>query len=213
MLVDDSKVLEGIFAEAPTLVAVHCEDEARVRSRNHEYMKLYGDDAPAAVHAQIRDAESCFLSSSKAVALAHKYQTRLHLLHLSTAKEMELFESKTPLNQKKITAEVCLHHLWFSEADYTRIGNFMKWNPAVKSAADRDALWNALLEGRIDVVATDHAPHTYEEKSKPYFGSPSGGPMVQHLLPAMLSLANDGRITITAMVEKMCHNPAIAFNI
>lgn len=213
MLVDDTKVLEGIFAEAPTLVAVHCEDEARVRSRNLEFMKLYGDDAPAAVHAQIRDAESCFLSSSKAVALAHKYQTRLHVLHLSTAKEMELFESKTPLDQKKITAEVCLHHLWFSDADYERIGNFMKWNPAVKSAADRDALWIALLEGRIDVVATDHAPHTYEEKSKPYFGSPSGGPMVQHLLPAMLSLANDGRITITDMVKKMCHNPAIAFKI
>lgn len=213
MLVDDTKVLEGIFAESPTLVAVHCEDEARVRSRNFEFMKLYGDDAPAAVHAQIRDAESCFLSSSKAVALAHKYQTRLHVLHLSTAKEMELFESKTPLDQKKLTAEVCLHHLWFSDADYARIGNFMKWNPAVKSAADREALWNALLEGRIDVVATDHAPHTYEEKSKPYFGSPSGGPMVQHLLPAMLSLANEGRITITNMVEKMCHNPAIAFNI
>jgi dihydroorotase len=213
MLVDDTKVLEGIFAESPTLVAAHCEDEARVRSRNLEFMKLYGDDAPAAVHAQIRDAESCFLSSSKAVALAHKYQTRLHVLHLSTAKEMELFESKTPLDQKKITAEVCLHHLWFSDANYARIGNFMKWNPAVKSAADREALWNALLEGRIDVVATDHAPHTYEEKSKPYFGSPSGGPMVQHLLPAMLSLANEGRITITNMVEKMCHNPAIAFNI
>lgn len=213
MLVDDTKVLEGIFAEAPTLVAVHCEDETRVRSRTLEFMKMYGDDAPALIHAQIRDAEACYLSSAKAVALAHKHKTRLHVLHLSSAKEMELFDAKTPLEQKRITAEVCLHHLWFSDDDYKRVGNFMKWNPSVKTASDRNALWKALLDGKIDVVATDHAPHTWDEKSKPYFSCPSGGPMVQHLLPAMLTLSNQDKINLPEMVEKMCHNPAIVFNI
>ncbi|MCK9291117.1 MAG: dihydroorotase [Bacteroidales bacterium] len=213
MLVDDISILEKIFAEAPALIAVHCEDEQRIRSRNKMFMQQYGTDAPSRIHPLIRDAEACYMSSSKAVSLARKHNTRLHVLHLSTAKELELFDPHTPLNQKKITTEVCLHHLWFTESDYDRLGNFMKWNPAVKSEEDREALWQGLLNNRIDVIATDHAPHTYEEKSKSYFDCPSGGPMVQHLLPAMISLAQQRNIPITRIVEKMCHNPATLFRI
>ncbi len=213
MLVDDSNVLESIFANAPMLVAVHCEDESRIQQNTKEFFERYGEDAPTAIHSQIRDAEACFLSSSKAVALAQKHHTRLHVLHLSSAKEMELFESNIPLEEKRITAEVCLHHLWFTDADYATKGNLIKWNPAVKSAEDKEALWKALLDDKIDVIATDHAPHSIEEKLKPYFSSPSGGPMVQHLLPAMMEFVRQGKISITKLVEKMCHNPAIIFQI
>lgn len=213
MLVDDSLVLEKIFADSPCLVAVHCEHEPTVRQRVIDFMQLYGDNAPPSVHPLIRNAEACYKSSAKAVELATKYNTRLHVLHLSSAMEMKLFDNQKPLRDKKITAEVCLHHLWFSEADYQQKGNLIKWNPAVKSAADREALWDALLSDRLDVVATDHAPHTLEEKMAPYFKSPSGGPMVQHLLTGMLQFWQEGKISLQKVVEKLCHSPAIAFNV
>jgi len=213
MLVDDEESLSKIFANAPTLVAVHCEDEATIRQNFLVFREKFPESAPAEVHPEIRNAEACYLSSSKAVALAKKYNTRLHILHLSTAIETALFTNEIPLEEKQITAEVCLHHLWFSEKDYGLKGNFIKWNPAVKSEIDRQALWEALRTGKIDVVATDHAPHTFEEKSRPYFEAPSGGPMVQHLLPAMLNLAQKDYITTEMAIEKMCHNPAIMFKI
>lgn len=213
MLVDDQQTLEGIFAEAPTIVAVHCEHEPTIRKNNQHYQQVYKDTATASLHPLIRSAEACYKSSSQAVELAEKYGTSLHILHLSTAKETTLFSNKIPLAEKKITAEVCLHHLWFNEADYALKGNLIKWNPAVKTENDRLKLWEALLDGRLDVVATDHAPHTLEEKSRPYFEVPSGGPMVQHLLLGMLEMTNKGMISLETMVEKMCHNPAILFKI
>jgi dihydroorotase len=213
MLVDDEQTLEGIFAHAPTLVAVHCEDEKTIRANNKRFLDEFGEDAPTRIHPMVRSEEACFLSSSKAAELARKHNTRLHILHLSTAKEMELFDDSAELEQKRITAEVCIHHLWFSDEDYEEKGNFIKWNPAVKSGSDREALFNALLENRIDVVATDHAPHTFEEKSKPYFKAPSGGPMVQHALPAMLEFVQQERLGIETVVEKMCHNPALLFQV
>jgi dihydroorotase len=213
MLVDRLETLEGIFAEAPCLVAVHCEWEQRVQQNHQKYLAQFGDQAPTHIHPLIRDAEACYASTSEAVELAERFNTRLHVLHLSTAREMTLFSNEMPLAEKRITAEVCLHHLWFSDLDYERKGNFIKWNPAVKSANDREALWQALLDGRLDVVATDHAPHSLEEKKRPYFAAPSGGPLVQHLLPAMLEKQKHGRISLVQMVEKMCHNPAICFNI
>jgi dihydroorotase len=213
MLVDDDKTLEGIFSKAPTLVAVHCEDEATVQKNYAEYHARFGDEATAEIHPLIRSSEACYLSSSKAVKLARKNNTRLHILHLSTAAEMELFDNKLPLEEKRITAEVCVHHLWFSDEDYARKGNFIKWNPAVKTPADRKTLFESLLNGKIDVVATDHAPHTFEEKSRAYFQAPSGGPMVQHSLTAMLEFYHKGEITLEQVVEKMCHNPAILFRV
>jgi dihydroorotase len=213
MLVDDEESLSKIFANAPTLVAVHCEDETTIRQNLAAFREKYPNGAHAEVHPQIRNAEACYLSSSKAVALAKKCNTRLHILHLSTAIETALFTNEIPLEEKLITAEVCLHHLWFSDKDYAQKGNFIKWNPAVKSEEDRQALWEALRNGKIDVVATDHAPHTFEEKSRPYFEAPSGGPMVQHLLPAMLDLAQNGYLTTEMAIEKLCHNPAKLFNI
>lgn len=213
MLVDDQKALEGIFAEAPTLVAVHCEHEPTIRANNHLFQQKYKTTATANLHPLIRNAEACYKSSSQAVELAEKNDTRLHVLHLSTAMETALFSNKIPLAEKKITAEVCLHHLWFNENDYKLKGNLIKWNPAVKTENDRLKLWEALLDGRLDVVATDHAPHTLEEKSRPYFEAPSGGPMVQHLLLGMLEMTKKGMISLEKMVEKMCHNPAILFQI
>ncbi|MDP3461648.1 MAG: dihydroorotase [Bacteroidales bacterium] len=213
MLVDDQQVLQGIFAESPCLVAVHCEHEPTVQQQISYYRKLYGDDAPAHIHPLVRSDEACYLSSSQAVELAYRYNTRLHVLHLSTAREMSLFDSNKPLIDKRVTAEVCLHHLWFSDKDYATKGNLIKWNPSVKSATDLEALWQALADGKLDVIATDHAPHTLEEKNRPYFLSPSGGPMVQHLLPAMLTAVQQGRLTLEMLVQKMCHNPAIAFNL
>jgi dihydroorotase len=213
MMVDDDAVLEKIFSNAPTLVAVHCEDEETVQTNNRTFLEDYGEDAPVKIHPLIRSAEACYLSSSKAVALAKKHNTRLHVLHLSTANEMELFDNSVPLRDKLITAEVCVHHLWFSDEDYIQKGNFIKWNPAIKTRKDRDALRQAVLSDRIDVIATDHAPHTLEEKERVYFKAPSGGPMVQHSLAAMLELANEGIISLEKVVEKMCHNPAILFGV
>jgi len=213
MLVNDEETLDGIFANAPTLVAVHCEDENTIQANFRKYREELGERATAQIHPVIRSAEACYLSSSKAVKLAKKHNTRLHILHLSTAKEMGLFDNQLPLAEKKITAEVCIHHLWFSDEDYEQKGNFIKWNPAIKSAEDQNTLWNALLDGRIDVVATDHAPHTLEEKERNYFKAPSGGPMVQHSLVAMLEFHKQGKVSLEQVVEKMCHNPAVLFQV
>ena len=213
MLVDDDEVLEEIFKKAPTLVATHCEDEDTIKKNTKIFKEKYGDDAPARIHPLIRSAKACYLSSSKAVKLAKKHNTRLHVLHLSTAIETELFDNTIPLEEKRITAEVCVHHLWFSDRSYDNKGNFIKWNPAVKTESDRKALLKALLDDRLDVVATDHAPHTLEEKQRPYFKAPSGGPMVQHSLQAMLEFYHGGEISLEKTVEKMCHNPARLFRI
>lgn len=213
MLVDHTKTLEGLFSQVPMLIATHCEDEATVRANMERYKELYGDDIPVTAHPLIRSEEACYLSSSKAVDLAKKYNTRLHILHISTGKETHLFENKLPLAEKRITSEACIHHLWFSDADYETKGNFIKWNPAVKTAADRDEIWKALLEDRIDVIATDHAPHTLEEKSQKYMQAPSGGPLIQHSLLAMLEAAKEGKITRTKVIEKMAHAVAVCFEI
>lgn len=213
MLVDNENTLEGIFSEAPCLVAVHCEQEKRVQQNHQKYLAQYGKHAPTSIHPLVRDAEACYASSAKAVEMANRLGTRLHVLHLSTAREMALFEQNIPLAEKRITAEVCLHHLWFSDDDYASRGNLIKWNPAVKTTQDREALWKALLNGKLDVVATDHAPHTLDEKQRPYFEAPSGGPLVQHLLPAMLEKSKAGMISLPVLIEKMCHHPAICFNI
>ncbi len=213
MLVDDDTALEAIFSKAPTLIAVHCEDEATISRNNTKFFATYGEDAPPEIHPLIRSSEACLLSSSKAVELAKKHNTRLHILHLSTEDEMSLFDNSLSLEKKRITAEVCIHHLWFSDEDYSKKGNFIKWNPAIKKSYDRKALLNSLLIDKIDVVATDHAPHTQSEKSKPYFQAPSGGPMVQHALTAMLELFHRGKISLEKVVEKMCHNPAILFQV
>jgi dihydroorotase len=213
MLVDNEAILEKIFSSTPMLIAVHCEDEATIKANLEKYKEEYGEDIPVKFHPLIRSAEACYISSSKAVALARKTGARLHVFHLSTAKEMELFTNKIPLEEKKITAEVCVHHLWFSYEDYKTKGNFIKWNPAVKTADDRKALWEALLDDRIDVVATDHAPHTLEEKSQSYLKAPSGGPLVQHAVVAMFEAFHQGKISIEKIVEKMAHNPAKIFKI
>lgn len=213
MLVDDEKVLEEIFKNSPVLIAAHCEDENTVQNNLKAYIEEYGEDIPIEKHPQIRSAEACFLSSSKAVALAKKTGTRLHVFHVSTAKELELFNNKKSLKDKQITAEVCIHHLWFSDADYAEKGTYIKWNPAVKTEKDREALFKALLDDRLDVLATDHAPHTKEEKQNVYTKAPSGGPLVQHALPAMLEFYHRGKISLEKIVEKMSHNPAILFQI
>lgn len=213
MLVDNETVLEKIFSSTPMLIAVHCEDETTIQNNLAIYKEQYGDDVPVTAHHLIRSAEACYISSSKAVALAKKTGARLHIFHLSTAKEMELFTNKIPLEDKKITAEVCVHHLWFTDEDYKTKGNFIKWNPAVKTAEDRKELWKALNDGRIDVIATDHAPHTKEEKSQSYLNAPSGGPLVQHAVVAMFEAHHQGKISVEKIVEKMCHNPAKIFKI
>lgn len=213
MLVDNEATLEKIFSSTAMLIAVHCEDETTIKNNLAAFKEQYGDDVPVTAHHLIRSAEACYISSSKAVALAKKTGARLHIFHLSTAKEMELFTNKIPLEDKKITAEVCVHHLWFTDEDYKTKGNFIKWNPAVKTAADRKALWEALNDGRIDVIATDHAPHTKEEKKQSYLNAPSGGPLVQHAVVAMFEAHHQGKISIEKIVEKMCHNPAKLFKI
>jgi len=213
MLVDDIGVLENIFRHANMLVATHCEKEYVIRRNLKEYVAQYGEDIPVQYHPIIRSHEGCYLSSSEAVALAKKYNTRLHVLHISTADELALFENETPLRQKRITAEACIHHLWFTDRDYERKGKFIKWNPAVKTQTDRDAIRAAVLSNRIDVIATDHAPHTLEEKARPYTKAPSGGPLVQHALPAIFELARTGVFPLTRVVEKMCHAPAECFQI
>lgn len=213
MLVDNEEVLEKIFSSTPLVISTHCEDETTIRRNLEHYKNFYGDDIPVKFHPLIRSEEACYLSSSKAVALAKKTGARLHVFHVSTAKETSLFQNDVPLEKKQITAEVCIHHLWFSDADYAQKGNLIKWNPAVKTETDRLQLWQALLDDRIDVIATDHAPHTLEEKSMPYTSAPSGGPLVQHSLVAMLKAQREGKISLEKMVEKMCHNPAKLFSI
>ena len=213
MLVDDEKVIEKIFSNTEMVISAHCEDETTIRENMAKYKAQYGDDIPVEMHPIIRSEEACYLSSSRAIALAKKTGARLHVFHLSTGKETDLFRNDIPLEQKKITAEVCIHHLWFSDADYANKGTLIKWNPAVKTAKDRDMLWDALLDDRIDVIATDHAPHLLEEKNNVYTKAPSGGPLVQHALNAMLEKVKEGKITLEKMVQKMCHNPAILFQI
>lgn len=215
MLVDNEQTLADIFRLSPTLVATHCEDEMTIRANLTSARQVFGEDIPVAMHPVIRSAEACYRSTAHAVELAHKYGGRLHVLHLSTARELALFEKNKPLEEKRVTNEVCVHHLWFSEGDYAAKGNFIKWNPAVKSAADRDSLRAAVRSGLVDVVATDHAPHSLAEKEKPYLEAPSGGPLVQHSLPAMLTLASQqqGVFTVPQVVERMCHAPARLFRI
>ncbi|WP_396198115.1 dihydroorotase [Flavobacterium sp.] len=213
MLVDNQDVLEKIFSSTKMLIAVHCEDEATIKANLEKYVEQYGEDIPVNAHHLIRSEEACYISSSKAIELAKKTGARLHVFHISTAKELDLFTNKIPLEKKQITAEVCIHHLWFTDADYETKGSLIKWNPAVKTQKDKDALWKALLDDRIDVIATDHAPHTLEEKSNPYTTCPSGGPLVQHALVAMMESYFNGKISIEKIVEKMCHNPAKIFKI
>lgn len=213
MLVDNEEVLELIFKNTELVISAHCEDEKTIRENTQKYKAIYGDDIPVECHPLIRSEQACYLSSSRAIALAEKTGARLHVFHVSTGKETGLFRNDIPLEQKKITAEVCIHHLWFSDKDYSEKGTLIKWNPAVKTSADRDQLWQALLDDRIDIVATDHAPHTLEEKNNIYVNAPSGGPLVQHALAAMLEKTLDGNITIEKVVEKMCHNPAKLFQI
>ena len=214
MLVDREQTLEGLFSKVPPmLIATHCEDEATIKANIEKYKAIYGEDVPVELHPTIRSAEACYISSSLAVRLAKKFNTRLHILHISTAKELELFDNTIPLEQKMITAEACIHHMWFSDEEYKTKGNFIKWNPAVKTANDRDAIFQGVLDNKIDVIATDHAPHTLEEKSQSYFKAPSGGPLVQHALQAMLEKVQQGKISIERVVEKMAHAPAILFKI
>ena len=213
MLVDSPEILEKIFSSTDMVISVHCEDEQTIRSNTQKYRDQYGDDIPVELHPIIRSEEACYLSSSKAIALAKKTGARLHVFHLSTAKETELFDPSIPLKEKKITAEVCVHHLWFSDKDYADKKTLIKWNPAVKTQADQDGLWAALNEDRIDVLATDHAPHTWEEKQNPYTKAPSGGPLVQHALLALLTASKNGKISLECLVQKACHNPAILFDI
>ena len=213
MLVDNKAVLEEIFSKSPMLIAVHCEDEAIIQENIEKAKQQYGEDIPISEHPNIRSTEACYKSSSMAIELAKKHNTRLHIFHLSTEKEIELFDNNIPLEKKRITAEVCIHHLWFDESKYNEKGTLIKWNPAVKKESDKNALFQALLDGKLDVIATDHAPHTLEEKSNNYFNAPSGGPLVQHALPAMLEFVKNGKISLEEVVEKMCHNPAICFRV
>lgn len=213
MLVDDEDVLRKIFSSTDMVISVHCEDEQTIKNNFQKHLEEFGEDIPIKYHPIIRSEEACYLSSSKAIQLAKETGARLHIFHLSTAKETELFRNDIPLKDKKITAEVCVHHLNFESKDYEEKGTFIKWNPAVKTAADKQGLWEALLDDRIDVIATDHAPHTLEEKQNNYTKAPSGGPLVQHALPAMLNSVKEGKISIEKVVEKMCHNPAILFDV
>ena len=213
MLVDNPETLKEIFSKTKMLIAVHCEDEATIRTNTEKYKKEYGDHIPMKFHHLIRSEEACYISSSKAVELAEKTGARLHIFHVSTAKETALFRNDIPLKDKKITSEVCVHHLTFTDADCETKGTLIKWNPAVKTQKDKDGLWEALLDDRIDVIATDHAPHTWEEKQHVYTKAPSGGPLVQHSLVIMLENFRNGKISLEKIVEKMCHNPAILFQI
>jgi len=213
LLVDEPKMLESFFSQFPSLIATHCEDEATIRKNSEDYKNQYGEDVPIRCHPLIRSAEACYKSSSFAVSMAKKFNTRLHILHISTARETELFDNTVPLEKKKITAEACIHHLWFNDNDYDRLGTMIKWNPAVKTANDQKAILDAVLNDKIDVIATDHAPHTWEEKQNKYFKAPSGGPLVQHSVTAMLELYHEGKITLEKIVQKMAHNPAILFNV
>ncbi|HNR75403.1 MAG TPA: dihydroorotase [Cyclobacteriaceae bacterium] len=213
LLVDSPAVLESLFSKFPSLIATHCEDEATILKNTAAYKEKYGEGMPVNYHPQIRSEEACYKSSSFAIALAKKHGTRLHILHISTAKETHQFDNSIPLEKKKITAEACVHHLWFNDADYDRLGMLIKWNPAIKTKADQQEILKAVLDNRIDIIATDHAPHTTEEKSKGYFQAPSGGPLIQHSLVAMLDFYHQKKITLEKIVQKMAHNPAILFQI
>ncbi len=213
MLVDDEEALEKIFSSTDLLIALHCEDETTIKNNLDKQKSVYGDDIPMEMHPVIRSEQACYLSSSKAVELAKKTGARIHVFHLSTAKETHLFTNKIPLEEKRITSEVCIHHLTFDDRDYEEKGSLIKWNPAVKSQKDKAGLWKALLDDRIDVIATDHAPHTLEEKDQVYTKAPSGGPLVQHALVVMMEAVKNGKITVEKMVQKMCHNPAKLFRI
>jgi len=213
MLVDNKKILEEIFAKSKLLIAVHCEDENIIKLNSKAAKEKYGEDVPISEHQNIRSVQACYNSSKMAIELAKKHNTRLHVFHISTEKEINLFDNHIPLEKKRITAEVCIHHLHFDERDYVKKGTLIKWNPSVKKQSDKDALLQALLDNKIDVIATDHAPHTLKEKSESYFNCPSGGPLVQHALPAMLEFVKERKISLENLVEKMCHNPAICFQI
>ena len=213
MLVDNLEVLENIFSSTKLIISVHCEDEETIKKNTAEHKAQYGEHIPIELHPVIRSEEACYLSSSRAIELAKKTGARLHVFHVSTAKETTLFRNDIPLEEKQITSEVCVHHLWFSDQDYKEKGTHIKWNPAVKTAADRQGLWKALLDDRLDIIATDHAPHTLEEKSNSYLKAPSGGPLVQHALLALLEKVSEKVISIEKLVEKACHNPAIIFQI
>lgn len=213
MVVDNIESLEGIFRECKALIAIHSENDHIIAKNLAEYKAKYGEDIPVKFHPKIRSEEACYDASSRAVAMAKKYGTRLHVLHISTAKEIELFDNSISLEEKNITAEACIHHLWFSEEDYAEKGNSIKWNPAIKTKKDRDGIFQAVLEDRIDVIATDHAPHTLEEKAQSYTKAPSGGPLNQHGLVAMLDLYHAGKISLEKITEKMCHNVAKLFRI
>lgn len=213
MLVDDPEVLEKIFSSTKLIISVHCEDEQTIKNNTAHYKAIHGEEIPIELHPIIRSEEACYLSSSKAIELAKKTGARLHVFHLSTAKETELFRNDIPLEEKQITAEVCVHHLWFSDQDYKEKGTHIKWNPAVKTANDRKGLWEALLDDRLDIIATDHAPHTLEEKSNSYLKAPSGGPLVQHALLALLEKVKENVLSIEKLVEKACHNPAKIFQV
>ena len=213
MLVDDEKTLENLFSKVDMLIATHCEDEATIRKNMADFKAEYGEDVPISKHPIIRSEEACYKSSSMAVALAKKHNTKLHILHISTAKEIALFNNSLPLKNKRITAEACIHHLWFDDSDYEQKGTFIKWNPAVKTANDRTQIFQAVLDGKIDVIATDHAPHTLEEKQDTYFKAPSGGPLIQHSLVALLEFHHQGKISLENIAEKAAHNPAILFQV
>ena len=213
MLVDNRETLRNIFGKCDLLIATHCEDEATVRGNEAKYKAQFGENLPIKYHPIIRDADACYKSSSMAVELAKELDARLHILHISTAKETELFRNDIPISEKRITAEACIHHLWFTDEYYDSKGTHIKWNPAVKSRVDRDAVLQAVLDDRIDIIATDHAPHTLEEKSNKYFSAPSGGPLVQHAMVGVLELVRQGNMSITKAVEKMSHSPAVLFDI
>lgn len=213
LLVNDPKTLEGFFSRFPSIIATHCEDEATIRKNTEEFRQRYGEEMPVTYHPMIRNEDACYKSSSFAFGLAKKHGTKLHILHISTAKETNLFDNTIPLEKKKITSEACIHHLWFNDSDYDRLGMLIKWNPAIKSKQDQNEILNALLDDRIDVIATDHAPHTWEEKQNNYFQAPSGGPLVQHSVVAMMEFVHQKKISIEKMVQKMSHNPAILFQV
>lgn len=214
MVVDDAKALEEVFANVKTLIATHCEDDPMIKANTKKAIEKYGDAIPMSEHPHIRSREACYKSSSFAVGLAKKHGTRLHILHISSKEELDLFENDKPLEDKHITSEACVHHMWFGgKEDYEKFGSRIKWNPAVKEKSDAEAILQAVIDDRIDVIATDHAPHTKEEKSGAYLKAPSGGPLVQHALLAMLEFWKDQKITLTKIVEKMCHNPAKMFAI
>lgn len=213
LLVDDPKTIEGFFSRFPSLIAAHCEDEPTIRKNSSDFKEKYGEDVPIECHPQIRSEEACYKSSSFAIDLAKKHGTRFHVLHISTAKETSLFDNSIPLSKKKITAEACIHHMWFNDSDYKTKGTLIKWNPAIKTAQDQAAIFEAMLNDKIDVIATDHAPHTLEEKRNTYFKAPSGGPLIQHSLVAMLEFYHRKKISLEKIVQKMSHNPAILFQI